>query len=117
MNIAPNLSMKTILHTTLISRLCTLEAKGHGNIAEGSKGRDKRCLILGLNCHLDMMITKISIQKTQMLTTRRSINDLINTRESKRISRTSFVQVRVVHTHAPSAILLSTSTGLASHSG
>ena len=52
------------------------------------------------------MITRIGIQKTQMLTTRRSINDLINTRESKRVSRTSLVQIGVIHTHTPGAILL-----------
>ena len=46
MNIAPNLFMKTVLHATLISRLCTLESKGHGYIAEGSKGSYERCLLL-----------------------------------------------------------------------
>ena len=52
------------------------------------------------------MITRISIQKTQTLTTRRSINNLINTRESKRISRASLIKVGIIHAHAPSAILL-----------
>ena len=41
-----------------------------------------------------------------MLTTCCRINNLINTRESKRICWTSFVQICVVHTHAPSAIFL-----------
>ena len=41
-----------------------------------------------------------------MLATRRSINVLINTRESKRVSQTSFVQIGVIHTHAPGAIFL-----------
>ena len=56
MNIAPNLVMKTILHTTLISCLGTLEPKGHRNIAEGSKGSDEGCLLLVLNCHFDLMV-------------------------------------------------------------
>ena len=91
MNIAPNLFMKTILNTALISRLCTLEPKRHGYIAEGPKGSYESCLLLVLNCHFDLMITRISIQKTQMVTTRRSINNLINTRESKGTSCTSLV--------------------------
>ena len=41
-----------------------------------------------------------------MLTTCRSINDLINTGESKRISRTRLVQIRVLHTHPLGAVLL-----------
>ena len=86
MNIAADLIMKTILHTPLISRLGTLEPKGHGYIAEGSKGSYESCLLLVLNCHFDLMVTRICIQKAQTLTTRCSINDLINTRESKGIS-------------------------------
>ena len=90
----------------LISRLGTLEPKGHRYIAEVSKGSYKSCLLLVLNCHFDLMITRISIQKPQVVTTRRSINNLINTRQGKRICWTSFVKVCVVHTHTPSAILL-----------
>ena len=37
MNVAPNLTMKTILNTVLISRLDTLDPKGHRNIAKISK--------------------------------------------------------------------------------
>ena len=106
MNIAPNLTMKKTLHTLLVSRLGTLEPKGHGDIAEGSKGSDERRLLLVLNCHLNLMISGVSIQKAQTLATRRSINDLINTREGKRICWTSFVEICVVHTHTPSAIFL-----------
>ena len=105
MNITPNLIVETVLYTPLISRLGTLKPKRHRHIAEGSKWSDESCLRLVLNCHLDLMITRVSIQKTQTLTTRRSINDLINTRESKRVSRTSFAQICVIHTHVPGAIL------------
>ena len=83
MNIAPNLIMKAILHTPLVSRLGTLDPKRHRHITKGSKGSDEGCLLLVLNCHLDPMIARISIQKTQMLTTRRSINYLINTGREK----------------------------------
>ena len=86
MNIAPDLVMKTILHTALISRLGTLEPKWHRYIIEGSKRSDEGRLLLGLNCHFDLMITRVSIQEAQTFTTRRSINDLINTGESKGIS-------------------------------
>src|SRR6266536_5281864 len=106
MHVTPNLVVETILNTTLISRLGTLESKRHRYIAEGSKGSDERCLLLVLNCHLDLMITRISIQKTQMLTTRRSINDLVNTVESKRISRASLIKICVIHTNTPSVIFL-----------
>ena len=106
MNIAPNLIMKTILHTSLVSRLGTLEPKRHRHIAEGSKGSNKSCLLLVLNCHLDLMITRISIQKTQTLTTRRSINNLINMGEGERICWTSLIKIRVIHTHTPSAVFL-----------
>src|SRR5215216_4650198 len=106
MHIAPNLAVETILNTMLISRLGTLEPKRHRHIGEGSKGSDERCLLLVLNCHLDLMITRISIHKTQTLTTRRSINDLVNTGESKRISRACLVEICVIHTHTPSAIFL-----------
>ena len=106
MNIAPTLLMKTILNTALISRLGTLEPKRHRDIAEGSKWSYKSRLLLVLNCHFDMMITTISVQKTQTLTTRRSINNLINTREGKGICRASLVQVCVIYTHTPSAIFL-----------
>src|SRR6266511_3691900 len=98
MHIAPNLAMETILNTMLISRLGTFEPERHRHIAEGPKRSDKRCLLLVLNCHLDLMITRISIQKTQTLTTRRGINDLINTGESKRISQACLVKIRVIHT-------------------
>ena len=91
MNIAPNLLMKAILNTTLISCLGTLESKGHGDIAEGSKGSYESCLLLVLNRHLDLMITRISIQKTQTVTTCRSINYLINARESKGVCGASLV--------------------------
>src|SRR6266536_2995662 len=106
MHVTPNLVVETILNTTLISRLGTLESKRHRYIAEGSKGSDERCLLLVLNCHLDLMISRISIQKTQSLTTRRGINDLLNTGESKRINRASFVKIRVIHTHTPRVIFL-----------
>ena len=91
MNIAPNLLMKAILNTLLVSRLGTLESKGHGNIAEGSKESYKGCLLLVLYRHFDLMITRVSIQKTQMVTTRRSINYLINARESKGVCTASLV--------------------------
>ena len=106
MNITPDLLMKTILNTSLISRLDTLKPKGHGDIAEGSKGSDESCLLLVLNYHFDLMITGVSIQKAQMVTTRRSIDDLINTREGKGVCRTSFVQVCLIYTHMPSAVFL-----------
>ena len=63
MNIAPNLLMKTIVNTTLISCLGTLEPKGHRNIAEGSKGSDESRLLLVLNRHFNLMISRISVQK------------------------------------------------------
>ena len=63
MNIAADLFMKTILHTSLISGLGTLEPKRHGNIAEGSKGSYECCLLLVLDCHFDLMITRVCIQK------------------------------------------------------
>ena len=106
LNIAPNLFMKTILNTALMSRICTLEPKRHGHIAEGSKGSYETSLLLVLNCHFDMMVTRIRIHKTQTVTTRRSINNLINMRESKGINWTGLVQVCVIHTHTPSVILL-----------
>src|SRR3954469_21995462 len=106
MNITTDLLMKAILHTPLISLLGTLEPKGHGHIAEGSKGSYEGRLLLVLNCHFDLMITRICIQKTQTLTTRRSINNLINTGKGKRICWTSFVEICVIHTHTPGAILL-----------
>ena len=93
MNVAPNLVMKTILNTMLINCLGTLEPKRHRHIEEGSKRSNKSRLLLVLNCHLDLMITRISIQETQTLTTRRSINNLINTREGKGISWASLVQI------------------------
>src|SRR3954467_7088952 len=102
MYITANLFVETILHTVLIGRLGTLEPKRHRYIAEGSKGSYKRCLLLVLNCHFNLMITRISIQKAQTLATRCSINNLINSRESKGISWTSLVQICVVHTHTPS---------------
>ena len=106
MNITPNLIMKAILYTPPISCLGTLKPKRHRHIAEGSKRSDKSRFLLVLNFHFDLMITRISIQKTQTLTTRRSINDLINMRQSKGISWTSLVQICVIHTHTPSAVLL-----------
>src|SRR3954470_24853724 len=106
MYITANLFMKAILYTPFISCLGTLEPKGHRYIAEGSNGSYKHRLLLVLNCHLDLMITRICIQKTQTLTTRRSINNLINTGEGKRICWTSFVKVCVIYTHAPGAVFL-----------
>ena len=97
---------ETVLHTPLVSCLGTLKPKGHRHITEGSKRSYEGCLLLVLNCHFDLMVARISIQKTQTLATRRSINDLIDTGEGKRISRTRFVQIRVIHTHMPGAILL-----------
>ena len=91
MNIAPNLFMNAILDTLLVSCLGTLESKRHGNIAEGSKGSYESCLLLVLNRHVDLMITRVSVQKTQTVTTRHSINYLINARESKGVCRASFV--------------------------
>src|SRR4051812_13213150 len=106
MNITADLLMKKILHTPLISRLGTLEPKGHRHVAEGSKVSYEGRLVLVLNCHLDLMITRICIKKTQTLTTRHSINNLTNTGEGKRICWTSFVEICVIHTHTPCAVLL-----------
>src|SRR3954470_9494381 len=106
MYITANLLMKAILYTPLISCLGTLEPKGHRYIAKGPKGSYERRLLLVLNCHFDLMIARIRIQKTQTLTTRRRINNLINTGEGKRICWTSFIKVRVIHTHTPGAIFL-----------
>ena len=63
MNIAADLIMKTILHAALVSRLGALESKGHRYIAEGSKGSYKSCLLLVLNCHFDLMITRVASKK------------------------------------------------------
>ena len=52
------------------------------------------------------MITRISIQKAQTLTTRRGINNPINTRESKRVSRTGLIKVYLIHRHTPSVVFL-----------
>jgi hypothetical protein len=52
------------------------------------------------------MITRVSIQETQTLTTISGINDLVNAGKSKRIFEASFIQVGVVNTHSPRAILL-----------
>src|SRR3954471_4725946 len=106
MHITANLFVETILHTPLISCLGTFEPKRHRHIAEGSKGSNERRLLLVLNCHFYLMIARIGIQKTQTLATHRSINDLINTGEGKGVCRASFIQIRIVHTHAPSAVLL-----------
>src|SRR4051812_851254 len=106
MYITANLLMKAILYTSLISCLGTLEPKRHRYIVEGSKGSYERRLLLVLNCHLDLMITRICIWKTQTLATCRSINDLINTGEGKRICWTSLVKICVIHAHAPGAIFL-----------
>ena len=81
---------KALLHATLKGGVGIPQAERHGQVAEGSKGSDERRLLLVLNCHLDLMITRISIQETP-LTTHRSINDLINTGESERISQTSLI--------------------------
>jgi hypothetical protein len=81
-------------------------AERHRDIAESPKRCDEGCLLLIFHCHLDMMITRISIQETQTLTTRRGINDLVNARESKRISRTRLVKVCAINTHTPSVVLL-----------
>ena len=86
MYIMANLLVKAILYTPLIGCLGTLEPKRHRHIAEGSKGSDEHRLLLVLNRHFNLMIARICIQKTQTLATRRSINDLINTREGKMIS-------------------------------
>ena len=83
MNIASNLIVKAILNTTLISRLGTLEPKRHRHVVDSSKRCDESCLLLVFNYHLNVMIARISIQKTQMLTTRRSVNYLINTGREK----------------------------------
>src|SRR3954468_15248849 len=106
MYITTNLFVEAILHTPLISSLRTLKPEGHRNIAEGSKGSNERRLLLVLNCHFDLMITRICIQKTQTLATCRSINDLINTGEGKRICWTSLIKVYVIHTHTPGAVFL-----------
>jgi hypothetical protein len=106
MNIAPYLPMKTVLDTALISRLGTLKPKGHRNIAESSKRGDKIRLLLVFYCHLDLMITRISIQETQPLTTRRGINDLVDTGEGKWISWTGLIKACVVNAHALGAVLL-----------
>ena len=63
MNIAPNLAVETVLNTPLISRVGTLEAERHRHIAEGYKGSDEHRLLLVLNCHVDLMIPRISIKK------------------------------------------------------
>ena len=64
MNVAPNLIMKTILYAPLVSRLGALEPKRHRHITEGSKRGNEHRLILVLNCHFDLMVSRVSIQKT-----------------------------------------------------
>src|SRR3989337_4114410 len=106
MNVAPNLLVEAILDTPLISRSCTFEPEGHRDIAKGPKRCDESRLLLILDGHLYLMITGVSIQETQTLTTRRGIDYLINSWEGKRVFGTSLVEICVVNTHAPSAIFL-----------
>src|SRR3954464_10595610 len=106
MHITANLFVEAILHTPLISCLGTLEPKRHRHITEGSKGSNERRLLLALNCHFNLMIAGVCIQKTQTLATRRSIDDLINTGEGKGVCRAGLIKIRIVHTHAPSAVFL-----------
>src|SRR3954469_15926390 len=106
MHITASLFVETILHTPLIGCLGTFEPKRHRHIAEGSKRSYERRLLLVLHCYFDLMIAGISIQETQTLATRRSINNLINTGEGKRICGTGFVKISIIHTHAPGAVFL-----------
>src|SRR3954471_21582438 len=106
MHITANLFVETILHTPLISCLGTFEPKRHRHIAEGSKGSYERRLLLVLNCHFNLMIAGVCIQETQTLTTHRSINDLINTGEGKRIRRAGLIEISIIRTHAPGAVFL-----------
>ena len=57
MNIAPNLSVQTVLNTTLISRPRAFESEGHGHIAKGPEGGYEGRLLLILYGHLDLVIS------------------------------------------------------------
>ena len=64
MHISPNLFPEAILHCPRITSSCILQTERHIGVAKNSKGGDEGCLLLILNGHLNLMISRVGVEKT-----------------------------------------------------
>ena len=60
-----NLAREALLHAPLVGRPGVLDTERHGHVAEGAEWRDEHCLILILDRHIDLVITRVSVEEAQ----------------------------------------------------
>ena len=90
-DVAANLAREAFLHAPLVGRPGVLEAEGHGGVAEGSEWGDERRLLLVLDGHFDLVVTRIGVEETQRFRARGGINYLVDPREDELLLRAGAV--------------------------
>src|SRR5438105_9079851 len=105
-HVASELAMQAPLHCSLISHASIFQPKGHRDIAVGSERCYERHLdAIGLS-QADLVVSRVSIKEAQELRPGCKVYNLINAWSSERIFGACFVEVRVIHAHAPLSVLL-----------
>ena len=84
-HIASDLLLEAILHCPLIGGSRVLQADGHKSIPEDPESGDESRLLLILESHLDLVITRVGIKEAHKLTSCSRIYDLVNTKQHKGI--------------------------------
>src|SRR3954462_1440687 len=100
MNVPTNLVTEAMLHCPLVHSTCVFQPKGHRDIAKGVVWGSERSGQLVRLPHLDLVVSRVCIEKTQKLRASRRVNDLVNARQSKRIFGSRFVQDGVINAHS-----------------
>ena len=68
LGVSPDLSAESLVHELLESCACILEAEGHAHVEEHTAWCNECRLLFILLHHLDLMVTRKGVQKTQVIT-------------------------------------------------
>src|SRR3954463_4000701 len=99
MNVAANLARKALLHAPLVGWSGVLDAEYHGGVEECSEWRHERCLLLVIDCHFYLVVTKVGVKESQRHQAHGRVDDLIDPREDELLLWAGAIEICVVDTH------------------
>ena len=92
------------VHQPLIGSSCVLEPKRHHTITIGSLRCDERGLFLVTWVHVDLVVTREGIHKTEKFMADSGIHDEVDTRQRETVLWACFVDVSEVDAESPLAV-------------
>ena len=93
-------------HEALESGAGVLQAEGHAGIAKHTTRGEKCCLFLVLLRHLDLVVARERIQKTEQCAAGGGVHDLVDPREGIGVFGAGLVEVGEVDAEAASSGVL-----------